>query len=92
MVRRFRHRGLRRLYEDGDRSGVDPQWVPKLRRILGTLDRARQPSDMDLPGFKLHPLGGPWKGEWAVWVTGNWRVVFMFDNEGAVQVDLEDYH
>jgi toxin HigB-1 len=47
---------------------------------------------MDLPGFKLHPLGGPWKGEWAVWVTGNWRVVFMFDNEGAVQVDLEDYH
>jgi proteic killer suppression protein len=92
MIRRFRHKGLQRLYAEGDRSGVNPQWVPKLRRILGTLDRARQPSDMDLPGFKLHPLEGHRKGEWAVWVTGNWRVVFMFDNEDAVQVDLEDYH
>jgi antitoxin HigA-1 len=47
---------------------------------------------MDLPGYKLHPLKEPRKGEWAIWVSGNWRVVFMFDNEDAVGVNLEDYH
>jgi toxin HigB-1 len=92
MIRRFRHSGLRKLFEDGNQSDVNPQWVPKLRRILGFLDKAKQPSDMSLPSFKLHPLNAPRKGEWAVCVTGNWRVVFMFDNEDAVAVNLEDYH
>jgi toxin HigB-1 len=92
MIRRFQHRGLRRLFEQGDQSGVDPQLVPKLRRILILLDKAKQPRDMDVPGYKLHRLQGPRKGEWAVWVSGNWRVVFMFDNEDAVAVNLEDYH
>lgn len=92
MIRRFRHDGLRRLFEDGDQSGVNPQWIPKLKRILIFLDKAKRPSDMNLPGFKLHPLNEPRKGEWAVTVTGNWRVVFMFDNEDAVAVNLEDYH
>jgi proteic killer suppression protein len=92
MIRRFRHRGLRRLFEDGDRGGVDPQLVPKLRRMLGVLDKAKRPSDMNLPGYRLHQLGGNRRGEWAVWVTGNWRVVFWFDNEDAVGVNLEDYH
>jgi proteic killer suppression protein len=92
MIRRFRHKGLQELFENGDQSGVIHQLVPKLRRMLGLLDKVKRPSDMGLPGFKLHQLQGNRKGEWAVSVSGNWRVVFMFDNEDAVAVNLEDYH
>jgi proteic killer suppression protein len=60
--------------------------------MLAVLDKAKRPSDMDLPGYRLHPLGGNRRGEWAVSVTGNWRLVFMFDNEDVVGVNLEDYH
>jgi proteic killer suppression protein len=60
--------------------------------MLAVLDKAKKPSDMDLPGWRLHPIRGDRKGQWAVEVSGNWRLVFEFDNEDAVGVDLEDYH
>jgi proteic killer suppression protein len=92
MIRRFKHGGLARLFQSGDRSGVNPAFAPKLRRMLAVLDKAKKPSDMDLPGWRLHPMRGDRKGQWAVEVSGNWRLVFEFDNEDAVGVDLEDYH
>jgi toxin HigB-1 len=66
--------------------------VEKLENILAVLNRARRPEDMDLPGFKLHPLKGKDKGFWAVTVRANWRVTFRFDQQDAVDVDLTDYH
>ena len=66
--------------------------MPKLRRMLALLDKAKKPSDMGLPGWRLHPMKGDRKGQWAVQVSGNWRLVFEFDNEEAVGVDLVDYH
>jgi len=92
MIRSIRHKGLRRLYEDGDHRGVDASHVEKLRDILVRLDASARPGDMDLPGFRLHPLKGDWKGYWAVAVSGNWRVVFRFEQGGVLDVDLVDYH
>jgi toxin HigB-1 len=92
MIRRFHHSGLERLFKAGDSSGVNQAFVPKLRRMLALLDKAKKPSDMGLPGWRLHPLKGDRKGQWAVEVSGNWRLVFEFDNEEAVGVDLVDYH
>lgn len=92
MIRRFRHRGLDRLFSKGDASGVDPQMVPKLRRMLLSLDSADGPSGMDMPGYKLHQLKGKRRGEWSVWVTGNWRLTFEFEAGHVTNVDLEDYH
>lgn len=60
--------------------------------MLSRLDDSKSPSDMDAPGWKLHPLKGPLKGHWAVWVDGNWRLTFMFEGEDAVLVDYQDYH
>ncbi|PKU21518.1 type II toxin-antitoxin system RelE/ParE family toxin [Telmatospirillum siberiense] len=88
----FRHKGLRRLFEEGDTRGVSSQPIPKLRRILGALQSARKPEDMDLPGFKLHPLYHDRDGQWAVTVTGNWRVVFFFTDGEPTDIDLVDYH
>ena len=92
MIRSFRHRGLRRLYEKGDRRQLRPDQVDKIERILARLDEADQVGQMDLPGFRLHPLKGDLAGFWAVTVRANWRVVFRFDAGHAHDVDLVDYH
>lgn len=92
MIRNFRHKGLKRLFEKDDRSKVHAQDVDKLARILARLNRSLVPEDMVAPGFRLHPLKGNLKGFWAVTVRANWRVVFRFEGEDAADVDLVDYH
>jgi toxin HigB-1 len=92
MIRSIRHKGLRRLHQDDDPRGVIAEHVVKLRDILARLDAARTVADMDLPGFRLHPLKGALKGFWAVTVRANWRVIFSFDEGDALDVDYVDYH
>jgi proteic killer suppression protein len=92
MIRSFRHKGLERLFVDGSAKGVSAQQVPRLKRILVALHHSRGPDGMSLPGFRLHPLKDELRGKWAVSVSGNWRVVFRFEGEDAVDVDLVDYH
>ena len=92
MIRSFRHRGLRALYERRTEKRVSPQHIVRLRDILAVLDRSRRPDDMNLPGFGLHPLKGELKGHWAVWVSGNWRVTFRFDGDDVCDADYLDYH
>lgn len=92
MIRRFRHKGLKRLYENDDPSRMAARHIERLENILSLLDAARRPGDMDVPGYRLHPLKGERKGEWSVSVSGNWRVTFRFDGEDATDVNYEDYH
>ncbi|HYA43184.1 MAG TPA: type II toxin-antitoxin system RelE/ParE family toxin [Syntrophobacteraceae bacterium] len=92
MIIRFRHEGLERLFLKGDPSAVSAQHQPKLQQVLAFLNVSQEPSDMSLPGFRLHPFKGERKGQWAVSVTGNLRVVFEFEGENATNVDLIDYH
>jgi proteic killer suppression protein len=91
-IRSFRHRGLKRLFEQGDRSRIRPDHVAKVRRILSRLDVAPTVADVDAPGFRLHPLKGELKGFWAVDVSANWRIIFRFEDGDALDVDLLDYH
>jgi proteic killer suppression protein len=92
MIRSFRHKGLQRLYEAGDRRRVTPEHAAKIERVLARLEHAARPNDMDLPGFRLHPLKGDLAGFWAVTVSANWRIVFRFEDGDAADVDLLDYH
>jgi len=92
VIRNFKHKGLRRLYEQSDPRKVNPEHVEKLRNILARLEIAQEPEDMNLPGFRLHPLKGDRAGTWAVTVRGNWRVTFRFEGEDVADVDYEDYH
>lgn len=71
MIRSIRHKGLKRLHEDDDPRGVLAEHIEKLRDILARLDAAGVPADLDLPGFRLHPLKGEMKGFWAVTVRAN---------------------
>jgi proteic killer suppression protein len=92
MIRSFRHKGLKRLYEDDDPRGIVAEHVEKLRDVLVRLDAARLVADMNIPGFRLHPLRGEFKGFWAVTVRANWRVIFRFSAPDAFDVDYVDYH
>ncbi len=92
MIKSFRHRGLKALYEGRRPAKVAPSHVVKLARILTALDRSGGPEGMDLPGFRLHSLRGGMKGHFAVSVSGNWRVTFRFEDGHAVEIDYLDYH
>jgi len=92
MIQSFRHKGLKRLFENGETKGIRPDQVEKVENILAVLNRARKPDDMNLPGFRLHPLKGDLKGFWSVTVRANWRVIFRFEEHHACDVDLIDYH
>ncbi len=92
MIVGFRHKGLELLFEMGDRRRVSPNFVNKVERILARLEEATKVGDMDLPGFRLHPLKGDLAGFWSVTVSGNWRIVVRFESGHASDVDLIDYH
>ncbi|MBK6673356.1 MAG: type II toxin-antitoxin system RelE/ParE family toxin [Proteobacteria bacterium] len=92
MIQSFRHKGLRRFYETGSQAGIQPKHAQRLRMLLAALDSSRNVEDMDVPGFRLHPLKGQEKGRWSVWVNGNWRLTFEFRDGQAYVLDYEDYH
>jgi len=88
----FKHRGLKRFFETGHTRGLNPNHVPKIRRILARLQAATRVRDLDAPGLRLHPLKGERKGVWAVAVDRNWRITFSFDGRDCSDVNYEDYH
>ena len=92
MIKNFKHKGLKKLYETGSQQGIRPEHVNRLRLILARLDASQIPQDMGLPGLNLHPLKGDRKGFWAMSVSGNWRILFRFEDNSAVDVDYLDYH
>ena len=92
MIRSFRHKGLKRLYERGDRSGIRPDLADTIQEILTVLDAAASPQALNLPGYRLHPIKGELKGFWSVTVRANWRIMFRFEGTDAFDVELIDYH
>jgi proteic killer suppression protein len=92
MIKSFRHKGLRRLFETGNTSGVQASHAKRLRMQLAALDTAKVIDDMDVPGFRLHRLKGARQARWSVSVNGNWRITFEFKDSNAYVLDYEDYH
>jgi toxin HigB-1 len=92
MIASFRHRGLELFFESGNPRYLRADQVAKIRRILTALEAAAVISDVNLPGLRLHPLKGSLKDFWSMSVSGNWRIVFRFQNGEARDVDLVDYH
>jgi len=92
MIRRFRHRGLKRLFEDDDARGLPAQHADKIRRVLARLSNAKEPKHLDLPGWRLHPLKGEMAGYLSITVSANWRIVFRFEGGDVTDVDYVDYH
>lgn len=92
MIKRFEHKGLQAFFETGSKAGIQPHHAPKLARLLARLHAAKVPEDMNVPGWRLHPLVGNLAGHHSVFVNGNWRLTFRFDDGDAVLVDYQDDH
>jgi len=92
MIKSFKHKGLQQFYETGSAAGINVGHKTKISMRLVALDTASCSDDMDLPGFRLHPLKGVLEGVWAIDVNKNWRITFEFMNGDAYLVNYEDYH
>lgn len=91
-IKTFKSRGLKRFFETGSRSGIQPALAFKIELILERLDAANEPKDMSFPGSDFHHLKGNLKGFYSVHVNGNWVIIFRFEKGEAFDVDLIDYH
>ena len=92
MLGSFQSKALRLLWERNDPSGVNPNALARIRRILSILDSAESLRDLDVPGFRFHALKGFAPRRYSLRVTGNWRITFAFENNTTEKVELEDYH
>ena len=85
-------KGLATFFATGSKAGIQARHAKRLNLQLAKLDSAQMAEDMNLPGWKLHPLRGDLRNHWAVWVDQNWRMTFKFENGHAILVDYRDYH
>lgn len=92
MITGFRHKGLETFYRTGSTKGIQAIHAAKLGRILGVLEVAAVPEDLNFPAFRLHPLKGEFQGFWSIAVNGNWRVILRFVGADVELVDYLDYH
>lgn len=92
MITGFKHRGLKRFFEKGDSRGLHASHVPRIRLLLARLHAATDVHDLDAPGHRLHPLKGDRSGQWAIDVSGKWRITFRFEGQDCLDVNYEDYH
>ena len=89
----IKHKGIRRLYEEGSARGINADFVDKLENMLQVIDQAENVEDIDLfPGWRLHSLKGDLEGFWSLTISGNWRLIFRFEDGDASDLDLIDYH
>ena len=92
MIESFKHRGLKRLFENGDSGKLPQDMIDRIRLILARLDTARNLEAMKVHSYHLHELKGNRKETWSVTVRANWRITFRFEGEDAFDVNFEDYH
>ena len=92
MIKNFKHKGLSRFYHAGSMRGIQAKHAKRLRNQLAALDTAMVIEDLDLPGYRLHPLKGERSGTWSIEISGNWRLTFVFDNGDVYILNYEDYH
>jgi toxin HigB-1 len=92
MIRSFQHKGLEKFYKTGSKAGIQATHAERLRNRLLVLDNATKPSDVDLPGYDLHPLKADLAGMWAIKVDRMWRLTFKFEGEDVILLDYQDYH
>lgn len=89
----FKHKGLKKLYENDDPSSLPNQHAAKIKNILAALEFASELSQVaSVPGWKIHPLKGDRTGEYAITVTGNMRITFSLKGNDIYLINFEDYH
>jgi proteic killer suppression protein len=92
MVKSFAHKGLERFFLTGSKAGIRAMHASRLQLLLALLDQAKQVSDVDAPGLRLHALQGDLQGFWSITVQANWRIIFRYESGDVYLTDYLDYH
>ena len=92
VIKTFQHKGLEAFFRTGSKAGIQPAHANRLRMQLAKLEAAKDQEDMRMPEWKLHLLTGDHAGHWSVWVNGNWRLTFAFENGDAILINYQDCH
>ena len=92
MIKTWKHKGLKRFFESGNKAGINAAHERKIKIILQRLNAATEPDDMNTPGMQFHKLVENYAGFYSVSVNGNWRIIFKFKNKDAEEVNYIDYH
>lgn len=92
MIKSFRHKELEQFFLTGSKASIQPAHAAKLTRQLQTLHTASGAEEMDVAGWRLHRLAGELDNHYSIWVNGNWRITFRFEDQDAILVDYQDYH
>ena len=92
IIKSFKHKGIEDFFYTGNKKGIRPEHAGRLELILDRLNAANEVRDMNYPGSNLHKLTGDKKGQYAVKVSGNWRIFLKFIDGDAYIVDYDDYH
>lgn len=92
MIKSYRHKGLKELFETGKTSRVQPKFHARCLEVLDVVNRSSNTQAMNVPGYHLHPNKqfNPWR--WSIWISGQWRITFEFDKGDAYRLDFEQYH
>ena len=92
MIRSFWHKGLEDFHYDETKKGIQPKHANRLAPILDVLEAATTIRDLEFPGANLHQLQPKQNNQWAIKVSGNWRITFTFLEGDVYDVDYQDYH
>jgi proteic killer suppression protein len=92
VIKSFAHKGLRKFYETGSTAGINPQWALRLKPRLTALDNATSLDDLNVQGYRLHQHQGEGVGTWSIDLTGNWRLLFRFEDGDVYVLDIKDPH
>ncbi len=92
MIKSFKHRGLKKFFLKNNPSNLNPEHITRIQDILTILNIAKSIQQINVPGLRLHQLKGSYEGYWSVTDSGNYRIVFKFEEEDVYEIDYIDYH
>jgi len=92
MIKTIKHKGLQKFFEKGEPSKINQNHRKRLKLLLTLLQSAKKIEDLNFPGSNLHKLSGNYKGFWSITISGNWRIIFKFEEGNIYDVDYLDYH
>lgn len=92
MIQSFRHKGLKELFETGRSGKVNAKQKDRALSILDLLEEATCPEDMNLPGLRFHPYTNKEPKVYSVDISGPWRILFKWSDDGPTEVDLAQPH
>lgn len=93
VIRSFSGRHAEAIFGNRTPKGFPTDILKSVRRKLAMLNAAVNLDDLRAPpGNRLEALHGDRKGQHSIRVNDQWRVCFVWRDDGPHDVEIVDYH